>query len=117
MKVAAARVDDLDVGQRVIVEVDGRSIGVFNIDGEYVAIRNACPHHGAPLCRGRITGTLMPSAPDEYVYSGRQQILRCPWHGFEFDVRTGASLADPEKLRVKIYRVSIENDEIMVHIE
>ncbi|MCY3901440.1 MAG: Rieske 2Fe-2S domain-containing protein [Caldilineaceae bacterium] len=51
------RVSDLPPGERKIVEVRGRLIGVFNVHGKYYVIRSLCPHQGAPLCRGTITGT------------------------------------------------------------
>src|SRR5690606_21954687 len=72
--------------QRKIVEVAGRSIGIFNINGEYYALRNSCPHQGGPLCTGRVSGFLFSHVPGEYTYTRRGEILRCPWHGWEFDI-------------------------------
>jgi nitrite reductase/ring-hydroxylating ferredoxin subunit len=71
-------------------------LGVFNVGGEVRAYRNACPHAGAPVCTGRISGTAQPSKVYEYIYGSEGCILRCPWHGWEFDLRTGEHLVDPE---------------------
>ena len=105
-----ARVSELPPGERKIVEVEGRSIGVFNVGGSYHALRNVCPHQGAPLCLGSLGGTTLESAPGEYVWGREGEILRCPWHGWEFDVRTGRSVFNPHRTRVKRYEVSVGGD-------
>lgn len=87
--------------------LEGRSIGVFNIGGEFFALRNVCPHQGGPLCEGVLSGLVAPGAPGEYRYTGRKEVLRCPWHGWEFDVRTGRSYIDPEHTRVRTYPVEL----------
>ena len=102
-------VDELPTGARKIVEIDGRSIGVFNVHGEYYAIRNVCPHQRAPLCLGKITGTTLPSRPGEFRWAKDGQIIRCPWHGWEFDIKTGQSVFNPHKMRVKRYDVGVED--------
>jgi 3-phenylpropionate/trans-cinnamate dioxygenase ferredoxin subunit len=101
-------VGEIPPGGRKIVEVAGRSIGVFNIGGEFFALRNQCPHAGGPLCEGVLSGFLRSDAPGEYDYVRRGEILRCPWHQWEFDVRTGQSWFDPVKTRVRRYETSIE---------
>jgi nitrite reductase/ring-hydroxylating ferredoxin subunit len=104
-----ARVDELADGERKIVDVEGRSIGVFRVGEQYFAVRNVCPHQAGPLCRGHTTGLLESSAPGEFRYSRRGEMLRCPWHGWEFDIRTGQSWVDPARLRVRAYRTSVES--------
>jgi len=103
-----ARASEIAPGERKIVQVEGRSIGVFNIGGEYFALRNVCPHQGAPLCLGQLTGTALPSRPGEYRWAREGEILVCPWHAWEFDVRTGRSVFNPHLTRVKAYDVSVE---------
>lgn len=103
-----ATVEEIPAGGRKIITVAGRSIGVFNVAGEYFALRNTCPHQGGPLCKGMLTGFLMAEVPGEYSYTRQGEILRCPWHGWEFDVKTGQSWIDPEKTRVRTYPVSVE---------
>lgn len=97
-------------GARKIVAVAGRSIGVFNLGGKFFALRNSCPHQGAPLCTGRLASFLTAMVPGAYEYSRAGEILRCPWHGWEFDVRTGQSWFDPAKVRVRQYAVTVEPD-------
>ncbi len=105
------RVSDLPPGARKIVEIAGRSIGVFNVNGSYHALRNSCPHQSAPLCLGAIKGMTMPSKPGEYIWGREGEILRCPWHGWEFDLTTGRSIFNPHKMRVCTYEVTIERQE------
>jgi nitrite reductase/ring-hydroxylating ferredoxin subunit len=109
IKHVVCSVDELPVGTRKIVEVGGRSVGVFNVDGRYHAVRNVCPHHGAPLCLGELTGTMLPSRPHEYVWGAENEILVCPWHGFEFELHTGRAVYDSTDLRVKVYPVTVED--------
>jgi nitrite reductase/ring-hydroxylating ferredoxin subunit len=107
-KHVVGRVSEIPVGERKIVEINGRTIGVFNVDGVYHALRNSCPHQAAPLCRGSVTGTTLPSKPGEYLWAREGEIIRCPWHGWEFDILTGKSVFNPHKLRVKTYKVTVE---------
>lgn len=107
VKYVVATVDELPPGSRKIVEVAGRSIGVFNLNGEFFALRNRCPHQGGPLCRGAVTGQIMSPGPGEYYYSRPGEYLRCPWHGWEFDIRTGQSWFDPARVRVRRYEVTV----------
>jgi 3-phenylpropionate/trans-cinnamate dioxygenase ferredoxin subunit len=103
--VAAAK--DLPPGKRKLVDVAGRAIVVFNIAGEYFALLNRCPHQGGNLCEGKLIGLLEASEPGRYRYTRAGEILRCPWHGWEFDVRTGRSYCDPERVRTKSYDVAV----------
>jgi nitrite reductase/ring-hydroxylating ferredoxin subunit len=104
-------VSELPPGERRVVAVDGRSIGVFNVDGQYYALRNQCPHQGAPLCLGAIKGMALPSLPGEYRWGREGEILRCPWHGWEFDITNGRSICNPHRMRVRTYEVTIEPDD------
>ncbi|MBI3957177.1 MAG: Rieske (2Fe-2S) protein [Chloroflexi bacterium] len=107
-KYTICRVSELPPGERKIVEAGKRTIGVFNIRGDFFAIRNQCPHQNAPLCRGIVTGTTLPSQPGEYIWTKDGEIIRCPWHGWEFDITTGRSVFNPHKMRVKSYEVTVE---------
>jgi 3-phenylpropionate/trans-cinnamate dioxygenase ferredoxin subunit len=107
-KHAVATVDEIPPSGRKIVEIAGRSIGIFNVDGEFFALRNRCPHEGGPLCAGTLCGLVTAERPGEYHYSRPGQILRCPWHGWEFDIRTGQSWFDPRNVRVRRYEVTLE---------
>ena len=107
MKYVVATVDEIPPGGRKIVDVAGRSIGVFNLGGEFFAVRNRCPHQGGPLCEGRAAGLVSSSAPGEYSYTRPGEIIRCPWHGWEYDLKTGQSWFDPRSVRVRAYEVTL----------
>jgi 3-phenylpropionate/trans-cinnamate dioxygenase ferredoxin subunit len=107
---------DLAPGGRLIVVVEGRSIGVFNVGGELFALRDTCPHQGGPLCQGTLSGLLTASTPGRYRYERPGEVLRCPWHGWEFDIRTGCSLVDPERWRVRTYPVSVAGDQVFLEV-
>jgi 3-phenylpropionate/trans-cinnamate dioxygenase ferredoxin subunit len=109
-----ATVGEIPAGGRKIVEVAGRSIGVFNLDGNYFAIRNRCPHQGGPLCAGVLSGFVRAARPGEYQYERRGEFLRCPWHGWEFDITTGQSYFDPQGTRVRRYPVEVAAGEQLV---
>ena len=98
----------LSPGSRKIVEIEGRSIGIFNLGGEFFALRNRCPHQGAALCTGQLGSAVTSTGPGHYEMDRSGEILRCPWHGWEFDVRTGQSWFDPAKVRVKAYETAVE---------
>lgn len=101
-------VSEIPPGERKIIQAGNRTIGVFNVGGAFYALRNTCPHQGAPLCKGHVTGTTLPSQPGEYIWAKEGEILRCPWHGWEFDITNGRSVFNPHKLRVKTYEVTVE---------
>ena len=113
MKYVVASVNEIPPGERKIVDVAGRSIGVFNVDGEYFALRNRCPHQGGALCEGKLWGVLKADVPGAFDYSPRKEILTCPWHGWEFHVRTSQSWCDPRRLRVRSYEVSVEHGSVL----
>ncbi|GIP33325.1 Rieske (2Fe-2S) protein [Paenibacillus sp. J2TS4] len=102
---------DVPEGGHVIVNVEGRDIGVYHIDGEYYALYNYCPHQGAPLCAGMVCGTTMPSEVYEYEFGRAGEIVRCPWHGWEFEIKTGKSLIS-DKIRAKSYKVEVKDGKI-----
>jgi 3-phenylpropionate/trans-cinnamate dioxygenase ferredoxin subunit len=103
-----AKASEVPPGKTKLVTVKGREIGIFNVKGAYYALLNRCPHAGASLCRGRIVGLAESSEPGRYKLSREGEFLRCPWHGWEFDIRTGQSYCDPRSTFVKRYEVTIE---------
>jgi nitrite reductase/ring-hydroxylating ferredoxin subunit len=84
---------------------------VFNVKGAFYALRNQCPHQLGPLCLGRVRGTLLPSKPGEYIWGREDEILVCPWHGWEFDITTGQAVFDPVRWRARRYPVTVETDD------
>jgi nitrite reductase (NADH) small subunit len=103
---AVARTEELPPGTKKIVQINNRSIGVFNVNG------NLCPHELAPVCKGRVSGTTLPSQPGEYRWAHEGEILYCPWHGWEFNLLTGDCLTD--KRRLFHYPVEIEDGTIYI---
>ena len=91
---------------RLVARVGGREIGVVwdAESGTAHGVRNRCPHSGAPLCLGRVRAR-EAGTPGTYVLAGTR-VLRCPWHGWEFDLSSGACLDDPA-LRAATYPVEI----------
>lgn len=109
-----ARAEEIPDGCRKLVQVQSRDIVVFNIKGEFFALLNRCPHKGGSLICGVLVGLVESSAPGEFTYSRPGELLRCPWHGWEYDVRTGQSYCDPDDIKVRQYAVSVELGERIV---
>jgi nitrite reductase/ring-hydroxylating ferredoxin subunit len=103
-----ARAAEIPPGGRKLVKVGGRGVVVFNLDGEFFALSDQCPHKGGSLSKGKLTGLVQAEEPGCYTYSRFGEIVRCPWHGWEFDIRTGRSWCDPRRLRLMQYAVSVE---------
>lgn len=82
------------------VQLGGRTIGVFNLDGTLYAIDGTCTHRGGPLGEGELVGN----------------VVTCPWHGARFDVRNGAVLGPPAPQGVTSHRVMVEGDAILVEL-
>lgn len=109
-----APVAELPPGTRKRITVEGRNIAVFNVGGEFFAINDRCPHEGGSLCAGKLSGLTVSSAPGEYEFTRAGEFIRCPWHGWEFDLRTGRSVCDPRTMRVRLYEVRVEHgDEVL----
>ena len=104
-----APVDELPPGTRKFLTIGERPIAVFNIKGEFFGLLNRCPHQGAALGEGPLIGLARSSDPGAIEYTRLGEIIRCPWHGWEFDIRTGQSYCDPEKIRSKSYAVTAEH--------
>jgi 3-phenylpropionate/trans-cinnamate dioxygenase ferredoxin subunit len=103
-----ARASEIAPGACKIVTAAGRELGIFNLGGEYFALANRCPHEGGPLCQGRIVALVQSDGPGHYRLARRNEFLRCPWHGWEFDIRTGQSWCDPQSVRARQFPVSVE---------
>jgi nitrite reductase/ring-hydroxylating ferredoxin subunit len=97
--VRAASVSELPAGKGKVVDVQGQSIALFNVGGTFLAIANTCPHRGGPLGEGEL----------------EEHVVTCPWHGFQYDVRTGQS-AEGKPLQVKSYPVRVEGESVEIGI-
>jgi 3-phenylpropionate/trans-cinnamate dioxygenase ferredoxin subunit len=110
---------DFPPGTRRSVKVGGRAIAIFNVRGRFFAVKDVCPHQGAPLSQGVLVGELTACRPGEYAFDAEHPHIRCPWHGWEYDLTTGHSTYDPEHDRVRAYRVetitvSVEDEYVVV---
>jgi nitrite reductase (NADH) small subunit len=109
------KAEELAPGDRLVVDLGGRSVGVFNVGGKFFALHNRCPHRGGPLCLGPITGLTSSTEEFAYTFGDEGRILRCAWHGWEFEIETGRAVADP-RMRAKTFPVTLEGGEVVVHI-
>lgn len=103
--------EEITPGERKIVEIEGRRIGIFNVGGRFYALKDSCPHQGASLCSGKLTGAVRADRPGSYAYDRPGEIIRCPWHGWEFDIKTGRSWFDPKRVRTRTYPAAVVHAE------
>ena len=98
IKIAVTK--DMPPGQRAAFTVEGQRIALFNVEGIYYAIGDGCTHRGDPLSEGAVQGTK----------------VTCPWHGADFDLKTGAALGLPAQKGVPSYKVVVESDDIKIEL-
>jgi nitrite reductase (NADH) small subunit len=101
-------------GRPVVFRVDGREIGVVRLGSQVYAVRNVCPHQSAALCSGTVERRALRNAPIGAPAAGQSvPVISCPWHGWEFDLRTGRALVDPTR-RVAVYPAAIRDGFVVV---
>lgn len=115
-----ATADELDDGDRKLVEVQGREIALFRIDGEFCAYTNWCLHQGGPACEGSVSGTATATFDREELETslewGRDgEILNCPWHGWEYDISTGECLSKQDA-KLPAHPVRVEDGDVVVSL-
>lgn len=98
--IEAATVDELESGQAKLIEIEGNEIALINSGGEYYAIDNECSHIGGPLCEGEIDGST----------------VTCPWHGAQFDLKSGTPLSPPAEGSLMTYKVYVDGDSIKIEV-
>ena len=115
--VVVAASEDVPEGGRVVVDLEGVEVGVFRVDGELYAWRNECAHVGGPVCLGMVTPRIVDRLDERRRslgdFHGDELHLVCPWHGYEFDLRTGRHPADPSA-RLVAHPVHEQDGEIVV---
>lgn len=94
MRTKIAEFSEFETIERKVVSVDGVEIGVFRVDGGLIGWMNECPHQGGPVCQGRLFKPVVEVLDDMQRSLGRahqegDMNVVCPWHGMEFDLRTG----------------------------
>lgn len=111
-------VDEFPVGEFRLVRVGRREIGVLRTSGgPFYAVHNYCPHRGAPICRGKVGGTMLPSEPGELRYGMEDRILRCPWHAFEFDLGSGHSVLSDSRLKLRTYPIEVVDGKVQLILD
>ena len=109
--------DELPPGGMRLLPLGKFGVGVFNVHGQFFAITNYCPHEGGPLCLGRVQGTTVVDQEavggTGYVLDG--QVIRCPWHQWEFDLASGRTISEPLR-RIRAYPVRVVNGDVMVTV-
>lgn len=116
---AVCSVDDLpSVGSRFLVEVDGVSLAVFRLSDGFYALENRCPHQGGPICTGnlfrQLTAEVLPDGEvREYYASDEYNVISCPLHGWECDIRTGEVIADRRR-RARTFPVELQGETVHV---
>jgi nitrite reductase/ring-hydroxylating ferredoxin subunit len=103
-----ATVGEIAPGKSKLVTVKGREIGLFNVEGRFYALANRCPHAGGALCEGAVVGLVQSDGPGKYKIARQGEFLRCPWHGWEFEIATGQSWCDPKNLKIRQFPVAVE---------
>ena len=96
-----ARTEDIPNGKRKRINVKGQQISIFNINDEYFAIYDTCPHKGtAPLIKGTLDGIA----------------IKCPNHGYRFDLKTGECNIDPA-FNTRVFSIKVEGNEILLSLD
>jgi nitrite reductase/ring-hydroxylating ferredoxin subunit len=116
-RVEVAPEDEFEPGERRLLSVEGRSIGVFNVDGEYFAIENRCAHDTGPVCEGQVHNALVgeydgPGSRVRESFDGAPSIA-CPWHGWEYDLNTGVHLGTDD-IAIRTFDVEIIDGTVCV---
>jgi 3-phenylpropionate/trans-cinnamate dioxygenase ferredoxin subunit len=103
-------------GERLLLELAGRTIGVFRVEGAFYALADRCPHRGAPLCtRGEVVHAV-EGVGDGVRVTRENAILRCPWHKWDFDIASGDCTVDA-RLRVRRYAARVDGEELVVSLD
>ncbi len=114
-QITVGLIADFPVGAFKIIDIEGREIGITQLkNGEFRAVRNVCPHKGAPVCKGTIGGTALPSKVGELIYGRDGEVLACPWHGFEFDLNTGVEMFQANPAKLLMFPARVENGNVVV---
>ena len=95
-----AKTSEIQAGSSKLIEISGKRIALFNVDGKFYAIDDTCTHRGGPLSEGELNG-------DQ---------VTCPWHHATFDVKTGQATGPPAQKGVQAYKVQVEGADIKIEL-
>lgn len=109
--------EDVEAGTPHIVAISGREIGVLRVGSELFAVLNRCGHAGAPIAYGRVEPTITSPGPGQPATLDKDNPeLRCPWHHWGFNLRTGACTAPVRRPRLKTFPVKEEAGRIWLEV-
>jgi len=98
--ITIAKTSDLEPGYGKVANVMGKAIALFNVEGTFYALENTCLHRGGPIGKGTLEG----------------DVVTCPWHQWQYNVKTGVMEFDSEK-RLKTYAVKVEGEDVKIRME
>jgi len=121
--IRVSKVSEIEDGGKIVIEADGEQIGIFRIGDEFYAWKNRCPHQGGPICQGRIFKKVIEVLDADLKSRGRDYYeesthIVCPWHGLEFDIRTGqfAGASDVKIMALEGYPTQVQDGDVYVVI-
>lgn len=97
--VKVASLSQLEAGSCMTIDVGGKALALFNVDGTVYALDNTCLHRGGPLGEGMLEG----------------DVVTCPWHMWQYNVRTGENVRN-SAIKVAQYAVQVEGNDIKVAV-
>ena len=97
---AVAKASEIQAGSAKLIEISGKRIALFNVDGKFYAIDDTCSHRGGPLSEGELNG----------------DNVTCPWHHATFDVKTGQATGPPAQKSLQTYKVQVEGADIKIEL-
>lgn len=112
-----AKADDIEPGERLVVDIDGRSIAIFNVHGNYYGMLNRCPHLGGPLGVGDIRTNIVSNGQGHMELDESTTWLTCPWHNWEFDITNGQSYWNPARMKARPFAVEVEDGRMVIQEE
>ncbi len=115
------QLDDFEDGGKRLLSVNNVDIGVFRMDGELFAWRNVCPHQGGPVCQGRLFKRVIDNLGPDKQHHGRaydedQLHIVCPWHGAEFNIRTGVHAGIPDLMLTPV-EINVRDEKVYVRVD
>ena len=111
--------DFADPGRK-IVGFEGFEVAVFKLDGEFFAYLNLCPHMGGPVCQGKMIAKVEEIIAEDRTSKGmefsktRMHVV-CPWHGYEFDIRSGVHPGNA-RARLRKIKVTVSDSEVIIGV-
>ena len=115
------KIEEFEDKSKKVVTIGDEEVGVFRLGDEFFAWRNICPHQGGPICQGRIFSLVLENVDDKMeshgrIYDKNKVNIVCPWHGLEFDIRTGEHPGNPS-ISLDPVSVQVDGDAVYLLIE